>query len=130
MDTQAPVLSAGQVISWWEWRRLAFNAALLLIGIAALIGFEILMEKSIPPGEDAEEPMGLLLGVIAYGFMANVCYTFGWIFELILRQADPASARELGKKMFRVGMFYSWVLTTAPFWFGVLFYILRSNRFR
>ncbi|HTX76082.1 MAG TPA: hypothetical protein VMD29_07760 [Terracidiphilus sp.] len=127
MDEHPSVFSAGQVIAWWEWRRFAFNALLLLIGFAALIGFEFLMERSIPPGEDAEEPMALFLGVVAYGVMANICYTFGWIVELIQRQADPFVARERGRKMFRAGMISSCILTTGPLWYGLLFYLLSSS---
>ncbi len=130
MDDQQSILSAGQVIGWWEWRRLVFNALLLLIGFAALIGFEFLMEQSIPPGEDAEEPFALFFGVIAYAVMANICYTFGWIVELVQRQTDPLVARVRGRKMFRAGMIFSCILTTGPFWFGLLFYFLGSNRSR
>jgi hypothetical protein len=130
MEEQPSILSTWQVISWWEWRRLAFNGLLLLIGIAALIGFEILMEKAIAPGEDAEEPFGLFLSFVAYGVMANVCYTPGWLVELIQREKDPVLARERGKRNFRRGMWFSCILTTAPFWFALLFYVLSSTHSR
>ena len=127
MGEEQSVLSTWQVIRWWELRRLLYNALLLVIGIGAIVGFELLMEKAIPPGEDAEEPMGIALGVVAYGFMANVCYTAGWVSELISRKADPLLARKRGQKMFRAGLVFSCVLTTAPFWFACLFYIFHLN---
>ena len=120
-------LSSWQVIRWWELRRLLYNAILLIIGVTAILGFEFLMSKVIPLGEDAEEPMGLALGVVAYGFMANVCYTIGLVSELIGRKNNPLLARERGQKMFRAGLLFSCVLTTAPFWYACLFYILNSN---
>lgn len=61
---QAPIrdsLTIGQVIRWWELRRLLYNAALLVVGISAIAGMEWLMAKSIPLGEDAIEPMSLVL---------------------------------------------------------------------
>ncbi len=36
----------------------------------------------IPPGEDAEEPLALLLGVIVRAVACNVGYTLGWIGEI------------------------------------------------
>ena len=117
------VLSSRQIVCWWEWRRLLYNLLLLVIGIASIIGFEFLMSKVIPPGEDAEEPMGLFLGVILYAVMANLCYTAGWIVELGTRKADPIAARQRSKRMFRAGMWVSALLTTAPFWCACLFYL-------
>ncbi|HVN93338.1 MAG TPA: hypothetical protein VMT38_06570 [Terracidiphilus sp.] len=117
------VLSSLQIVCWWEWRRLLYNFLLLVIGIASMIGFEFLMGNVIPPGEDAEEPINLFLGVTAYGIMANVCYTMGWIVELATRNASPTLARKRGEKMFRAGLIFSCILTTAPFWYACIFYL-------
>ena len=124
----ATVMTDWQVIRWWELRRLLYNAILLVIGIAAISGMEFLMDKVIPSGEDAVEPMALFLGVALYGFTANVCYTLGWIVELWGKKTSPASARLRGQWMFRVGLLFSCVLTSLPFWFGCLFWILRRGR--
>jgi hypothetical protein len=126
-DEDLPVLSAWQIILWWEKRRLLYNVLLLVIGIAALIGFEYLMDKSIPVGQDAEEPFGLFLGVAAYAFMPNVCYTLGWLIELAYRKADPIAARRRAKWMYRAGFIFSCVLTTAPAWFALVFSLLHPN---
>jgi heme/copper-type cytochrome/quinol oxidase subunit 4 len=125
-EEQDAVLSSWQVVFWWEWRRLLYNFLLAIIGIASIIGFEILMSKVIPLGEDAEERMGMFLGVAAYGIMANVCYTLGWIVELATRNVNPSLARKRGEKMFRTGLILSCILTTAPFWFACVFYL--TNR--
>ncbi len=121
------VLSSWQIVCWWEWRRLLYNFLLLVIGIASIIGFEVLMGKVIPPGEDAEEPMGLFLGIIFYAVMANLCYTAGWMVELGTRKADPIAARQRGKWMFRAGMWISAFLTTAPLWYACLFYLANKH---
>lgn len=120
-DQQLP-LSNKQVILWWETRRLLFDLLLFLVGFLSLIGFEFLMEKVIPPGEDAIEPFALFFGVIVYAVMANLCYTMGWIVELGTRGVDPAAARRRGKWMFRAGMWFSGLLTSAPLWYALLFY--------
>jgi hypothetical protein len=126
-DEDHPALTAWQILLWWEKRRLLYNALLLIIGVLALIIFEVLMEKAIPLGQDAEEPFGLFLGVAAYAIMANVCYTLGWFIELASRDADPFAARRRAKWMYRTGLIFSCVLTTAPAWFALVFSLLHPH---
>lgn len=109
------------VIRWWELRRLVYNLTLFIIGIASIIAMELLMEKVIPVGEDAIEPVALALGIVIYGVAANVCYTLGWVVELASRRTDEVQARIRGEKHFLLGLWLSSLLTTAPFWFGVIF---------
>jgi hypothetical protein len=116
-------LTTGQVIRWWELRRLLYNVVLLVVGVAAIAGMEWLMTKVIPMGEDAIEPMALVLGVVVYGIMANLCYTLGWVVELRGRKTDPAAARRRGQWMFRAGLLFSCVLTSVPFWFACVYWI-------
>jgi cytochrome bd-type quinol oxidase subunit 1 len=109
-----------QVIRWWELRRLLYNAILFVIGIASILGMMFLLEKANPASDDNVEPF---LGVVAYGFMANLCYTLGWIVELIGRRQDEARARVRAKKLFLMGLWFSCLLTSAPFWFGLIFWM-------
>ena len=122
------VMTVGQIIRWWELRRLLYNAVLLVVGLAAIAGMEWLMGRAVPVGEDAVEPMALVLGVLVYGLMANLCYTLGWVIELWGRKTDPASARLRGQWMFQVGLLFSSVLTSLPFWFAGVFWIMHRGR--
>jgi hypothetical protein len=122
-------MTAAQVIGWWELRRLFYNASLLVIGVSAMAGMEWLMTKVIPPGEDAVEPMILVLGVLVYGFMANLCYTLGWVIELSGRKADPVKARRRGQWMFRAGLLCSCGLTSLPFWFACVYWATHQGHF-
>jgi hypothetical protein len=105
-------MTTAQVIRWWELRRLLYNALLLVVGAAAIAGMEWLRTKAIPLGENAVEPMILVLGVLAYGLMADLCYTLGWVVELRSRKTDPVTARQRGQCMFRAGLLFSCVLTS------------------
>jgi hypothetical protein len=66
-------MTTWESIRWWELRRLLYNAILFAIGIASIFVMELLMDKVIPVGEDAIEPLALAFGVLIYGIMANVC---------------------------------------------------------
>jgi hypothetical protein len=121
-------MTNGQVVRWWELRRVPYNALLLVIGISALLGYEAIMSKAIPFGEDAIEPMALLLFVPLYGLIANLCYTMGWLIELAGRNADPVAARRRGRWMFRIGMWFSCALTTLPFWYACVSWAFFNER--
>lgn len=120
-------MTVWQVIRWWELRRLLYNAVLLLVGAGAIAGFELLMQPVIPHGDDAVEPLMLLVVVPAYAIMANLCYTLGWIVELIGREADPASARRRARWNFRAGLLFSCALTSLPFWYGLGYWLVHRG---
>jgi hypothetical protein len=117
-----------QIIRWWELRRLVYNLVLFAIGIGSIVAMELLMGKVIPVGEDAVEPFALALGAVAYGIAANLCYTLGWAVELAGRRTDENRARLRAEKHFLAGLWLSCLLTTAPFWFGLIFWLAHRNR--
>ncbi|MHB1458454.1 MAG: hypothetical protein ACYC0V_16220 [Armatimonadota bacterium] len=76
------------VIAWWEIRRIPFNVIVGLGAITSFVLFLIFIGESgvLSPGEDAEEPMGLLFAAVMGPIILNICYTAGWIVELFLRK--------------------------------------------
>lgn len=121
-------MTTTQVIQWWEFRRLLYNLLLLIVGVIAIAGMEWLMNMVIPKGEDAVEPFVLLIGVLLFAILANLCYTLGWIVELRERKSSPEMARQRGIKMFRIGLLLSCLFTTLPFWFGCAFWAVHHAR--
>jgi hypothetical protein len=71
-----------------------------------------------------EPPILLLFGIVAYGFCANVCYTGGWILDLLWKEpdADAAARRRLG--IFKAGLVFSCLVTTIPFWITLVVAVL------
>jgi hypothetical protein len=61
-----------------------------------------------------------VFGVFAYGIMANICYTGGWISELVAKYVWKEQAENLGKIAFALGIIFSVLLTLLP----VVFYLL------
>jgi hypothetical protein len=118
------VKPAAEAIWWWELRRILYNLALLLIGVAAIFVFEVLMGEVIPPGEDAMEPLGLILAVGAYAIGANVCYTLGWITELFWSKGDTEKTKSFRQRTYWAGFIFSCALTTLPAWLGLFAWTL------
>jgi MFS family permease len=127
MQNEDTAMTTWEIIRWWELRRLLYNAILFAIGIASNFAMEFLVQKVIPVGKDAPE-LETGLTVVAYGIMANLCYTFGWIVELIGRRNHRVEARARAKKQFLWGFWFSCLLTAAPFWLGLVFWLSHRTR--
>ena len=95
---------AFSIIAWWEARRFLFNLVVGLCGLPtlAIIYFLGLAHESI-----------IISGTIEYGFLANICYTAGWMAELIARSWWKERARHLGPILFTLGFAFSVLLTLA-----------------
>ena len=103
--------SPGQVIRWWERRRLVFNAAVGATGVVTIGVIAAL--SAIGPhtgGMDGPPPIFILI----YGVAANILYTGGWIAELLLRPIFGLSSGTVGATLFRYGFFFAAALTALP----------------
>jgi len=60
------------VTAWWEKRRIPYNVIVLPVAMVSYIFFLlfIAMAEILKPGEDAVEPIALIIGPI----MMNICY--------------------------------------------------------
>jgi len=105
-------------ILWWEWRRLpvnllvgAYGAACLLIYLAAINA-----SHGLQPGEDAIEPVAVILAPIAF----NICYTFGWLVEAPARALAPGLTPKLGPRLLAAGLVFTFCAIGLPavFWAG------------
>lgn len=111
-------------IRWWETRRIPFNLVVGATGIIAAIVFLLIGSTIVQPGEDFEEPLALIGAVLFYGFMANVCYTLGWITELAWATDNPVKGRDFRLRAFRAGLIFSVALTTLPIWAAAFIWLL------
>jgi hypothetical protein len=67
------------------------------------------------------EPIGLpdpaalaIVGVILYGILANVCYTGGWVTELVVAKVWAIDTSRFGPVAFTLGTAFSVLITLAP----------------
>jgi len=96
------------IVRWWEARRLHFNVYVGVVGI--ITGFLVLIAGSaaVKPGEDFEEPFAMIFGPVVYAFIANACYTLGWIADTLSSQNRPRI------RLYKAGVVFSIVLTALP----------------
>ncbi len=113
-----PCISVANVIGWWETRRIPFNLIVgcsgiltcIVVGVVA-IGGSILFNSDI--GLPAP-PLLAVFGVLFYGIMANICFTGGWLLELVIRKIWPREADRFATLSFSLGVTFSVLLTLAP----------------
>jgi len=107
-----------QIIWWWEKRRFWFNLVVGFIGLfncLLMVGIGLYTEYAAGTPIGIPDPtMSAIVTILVYGIMANICYTGGWVAELIARDIWQARARRFGQITFALGLFFSVLLTLLP----------------
>ena len=117
------VLTRRQVVRWWELRRPLFNLSLMVVGFASIAVMEWLLPTLLPEGDQVVEPTSLVLVVIVYGVLVNLCYTLGWVTELCERKSNQMVARERAQLLFRVMLAFSLILATGPLVYACAYWL-------
>jgi hypothetical protein len=109
-DSPTP-LSAGQVVRWWESRRLAYNAIVGATGVMSLL-LANLVGVLGPYGHVFGFPPLIAIGVV--GALANICYTAGPLAELAFNGVMQRPNNVVGPAFFRYGTAFSVGITLLP----------------
>src|SRR5207253_2780038 len=103
---------------WWELRRIPYNLIVGCVGIVtcvfiatAALASEIVFGKEfgLP-----DPPIFAVLGVLLYAIAANLCYTGGWIAELLVRKLWPDGTDRFAVWIFSLGVIFSILVTLSP----------------
>ncbi|MEP6999359.1 MAG: hypothetical protein ABI969_02695 [bacterium] len=110
--------SPAQLLGWWESRRPTYN---IVVGGTGVLTLAVLQAISwLPPHLPLQAPWQV---VVAYGVLANVCYSFGYITESLLERLWGGEVAPVGPALFRQGLIFSVGLTLLPIglaWIGYL----------
>lgn len=109
-----------EVVRWWEKRRLAYNIA---VGSAGLVSVGAMMLAGAVTGIPLR---GELPFVFVYAAIANICYSGGWVAELLLRPVFREKTGTVGATMFRYGLAFSVILTLLPVPIAAITIVLRA----
>jgi hypothetical protein len=109
-----------EVIGWWEARRLPYNLAVGGTGLVTL-ALSYLISWLPPVPVPAPPLLPALAMSAAYGVLANLCYTTGWLAELALRRGSGSELEPVGPALFRYGFAFSIGLTLFPIALLVLY---------
>lgn len=105
------------IVLWWEKRRLLYNLVLLAVGIYSITTYwDQFALYASDPADDGIFPGPM---PIAYGIMANVCYTFGWMLESVIFIRLKRRKLPSGQPLFAIGLIFSVLLTLFPAWAAI-----------
>ena len=111
-------LRSAQVIAWWEVRRLLYNA---VVGIAGVVASTVMVtvgriceSRGGAPIGIPDPPLFAIAAVLLYAIAANVCYTGGWVTELLVAKVWHLDTESFGPIALILGTAFSALLTLAP----------------
>ncbi|HET9424947.1 MAG TPA: hypothetical protein VFO55_06200 [Gemmatimonadaceae bacterium] len=98
------------ILTWWESRRLVYNT---IVGTTGLVSLALMgMISLVPPG--VPNVMPPWQAILAYGGLANICYTLGPAIEIALQRLWKDRVLPVGPVLFRQGLSFSIGLTLLP----------------
>ncbi len=107
-----------ETIIWWEFRRIPYN---IIVGLAGIVTSILMLLTALVCEKVIGEPIGmpdppiiLVLGVVLYGIAANICYTLGWVGELMAMKIWSDRIEAFGEAAFTLGTVGSVLLTLMP----------------
>jgi hypothetical protein len=100
--------SRGDIVRWWESRRLLFNVLVGVVGIATSLTLFSVALAGVDFGLHLETGLTVIFVPLVYGFMANLCYTLGWIVDTNAYRGSPR------RWLFKAGLIFSMGLTALP----------------
>lgn len=107
-----------RVVAWWELRRAPYNLIVGATGVAVcalLLACGTVCERVLgDPIGIPDPPLFAVIGVLLYGLVANICYSGGWILELIVIAVWREVGTKFGEVAFTLGLLFSVLLTTLP----------------
>ena len=102
---------------WWELRRVPYN---FIVGLAGIAGGSVSLALALAAERRGIEvpwpdpPLLVIVFVALYGIAANICFTAGWISELLARRIWGTRADAYGEITFCFGTVFSLLLTLFP----------------
>lgn len=111
------------ILRWWEKRRLPYN---LIVGsVGALATGVVIFFATIPPLGTPPPGIEILVPIAAFGVMANVCYTFGSVVEIVAHKMWGRDVLPVGPALYRIGLTFSVGLALLPAVLILVIWVLR-----
>ena len=110
------------IVGWWELRRIPYNVIVGSVGLCSLVLFFVFITHCgvLAPGEDAEEPLAIILAPL----LINICYTAGWFVEVISRVLLRERIERLGPLLLKLGFGLSLFVALLPSVYWGVYWLL------
>jgi hypothetical protein len=116
-----------ETIRWWELRRIPYNLLLLVVGIVVIVGTIFIGGSAVKPGEDFVEPMAIFVGVPIFAVLANICYCFGEIVELLFIKPAKGDVAKYRDRAYIIGLSFSIFVTCLPLFWSIFYFVFAAD---
>lgn len=117
-ERNTPIITARQAIGWWEARRVPFNLVVAIAGTVTVVVVSVVgLAATLLFHSDfglPDPPLFAVIGVIVYALAVNVCYTGGWLAEILIRTAWPEQADRFATLSLSLGLLLTVLVTLVP----------------
>jgi len=114
-----------RIILWWEFRRILYNLFLVLFSFISIwIMVSIPGEGYLKLYAGLGTSIFLISTAVLYFFFANLFYTLGWIFQLIINDLNLKFLEYHSRRWFLYGSIFSFLVTLLPIILVILNIIL------
>lgn len=120
-ETPTARRSGWQVVVWWEKRRPAYNVILVTSGMLWFVGFALVVKGWF---DFLAPPFFWPLQLALFLMVANICYSGGWIVELLSRSGMRDPPKRFGPVALKAGLIFSILVTGTPTIAGVIGLVL------
>jgi len=103
--------TTGSIIRWWEGRRAVYNLIVGTAGLLSSAAFTVITSLPPRPHLDGFAPLPV---IVVFGVAANVCYTLGPVFELVVNRLLGRRLLPVGPTLYRMGLTFSVGLALLP----------------
>lgn len=116
-----------KVILWWEFRRLLYNFLLIIYGIIGLTILSFIIKDLL---SFFSPPIFFLMWTALFIILANICYTSGWIFQLVTTNSSNKFINKIKPKLFIYGLIFSFFVTLTPCFFAGAYTVISGERIK
>ncbi len=111
------------ILTWWESRRLVYNAVVGATGLVTLAVMGLI--SLVPPGLPNIIPPWPV--ILAYGALANVCFTLARRSRSRFQRLWRGRVLPVGPVLFRQGLSFSVGLTLLPVFVASTTWVARAR---
>jgi len=115
--------STGQILRWWESRRLPYNLMVGSAGVFSLVFVRLV--SMLPPGASGLPFHMPWIPIAVFAGLANICYLLGPTVEVITEKLWGRQVLPVGPALFRMGLTFSVGLALLPTLLVLLAWVYR-----
>ncbi|MFA6571734.1 MAG: hypothetical protein WCT77_10940 [Bacteroidota bacterium] len=116
-----------KIVLWWELRRLLYNIFLIFFVLLSLTVLSLIVEDLF---SFFSPPFFVFIQLIIFFIFANICYTSGWIIQLVTKKEKNKFINRVKPKLFIYGLLFSCFIIFIPCFINACYTLITGERIK